>query len=591
MSQIIKAVMSFFKKSIKARLLFYFLLISMMPILLVGIIPYYQSKVTVEGQMLELSQSVVNQVNQNINYYMKEIEFLNDIIYYQLTEEMDNEENSDINKLKQFLINLKAQRSFIENISVFMGDQSISTGEEVDWNVLFSKEWFSEAYYYREEKTWVGPHVDDYINKDQKNKVISLIYPYKITTSNEIAILIDMKLEEFEMLFERPELAKLGTLLVIDKYGEIIYSTDESLLESNSQSELNKSYISNSVIIEKLKQKNYFIYDLNFISGWKIAALIPESMINESFDAIKEIIFWLLGIFIVISLILAWILSNSIINPLKKLQQDIFNVEKGNFNIHYDEDSIDEIGNIRLSFYKMVEEIKRLMERISDNEKKKKQIEMQSLQYQINPHFLYNTLNAVQWIAKIHKVPNISEMLTSLIKLLRASLSSVNSLHTLEQELEILDFYLKIQNQRYPDCFKVNYIIDNQLLTARVPRFILQPLVENIFFHAFADGKGEIIIEAFEKNNLMEIAVKDNGRGISEQMMESILMNKNTSERKTSSGIGIKNVEDKIKLYFGATYGLRISSEEGKGTTIYIQLPITFNQGKDEDLAKSVNSG
>jgi len=592
MSQI-KALTLFFKKSIKVRLLFYFLLTSMLPLILVGYIPYYQTKTTVEGQMLELSQSVVNQVNQNINYYMKDMDLLNDTIYYQITEMNVKRVNLDIEEIRQFIIKQKANRPFIENISVHMENHTISTVENIDWNVLLSKDWFNDALNYSGESTWVGPHLNDYISTSQTKGVISLVYPFEINNKEKIVILIDMKKEEFEKLFARPDLTRLGTLLVIDKFGEIIYSTDESLFrESKNQYSLNKAYVSNNVIIEKLKENNHFIYDINFISGWKIAALIPESKINESFSDIKEIVFWLLGIFIVISFVMALLLSNSIFKPLKKLQRDIMNVEKGNFNLSPNVGSIDEIGKIGLSFNKMVEEIKRLMERISENEKKKKQIEMQSLQYQINPHFLYNTLNSVQWIAKIHRVPDISEMLTSLIKLLRASLSSINTLHTLEQELEILDFYLKIQNQRYPDCFQVKYKIDNQLLSAKVPRFILQPLVENIFFHAFADGKGEICIEASSKDNFMQIAVQDDGRGIKATTMESVLKRENDSKRKTSSGIGIQNVEDKIKLYFGSIYGLHISSEEGKGTTIFINLPITFEQGEDdEDLAKGVNSG
>jgi two-component system sensor histidine kinase YesM len=128
------------------------------------------------------------------------------------------------------------------------------------------------------------------------------------------------------------------------------------------------------------------------------------------------------------------------------------------------------------------------------------------------------------------------------------------------------------------------------LLTAYIPRFILQPLVENIFFHAFADGQGKISIEVTKKNNIMQITVKDNGRGMKVQTAKNLLNKRSIGKRKTSSGIGIYNVEDKIKLYFGSMYGLQISSEEGKGTTIYIHLPITFEQEEDEEVAKRINS-
>jgi two-component system sensor histidine kinase YesM len=400
-----------------------------------------------------------------------------------------------------------------------------------------------------------------------------------------------MKQEEFDKLFNRPDLTSLGTLLVFDKFGEIIYSTDDSMFSKTIERyDGNRAYVSDTAIIEKLKQKNHYIDSINFISGWKTAALIPENKIDESFNDIKKIVFILLGIFMVISIVLVWFMSNRFTKPLRKLQRDIREVEKGNFKIRAETDALDEIGDLSNSFNKMVEEIERLIEKISINERKKKQIEMQSLQYQINPHFLYNTLNSVQWIARLHKVPDISEMLTSLIKLLRASLNSTNYLHTLEQELEMLDFYLKIQKQRYPDSFLVEYLVDSDLLTVYIPRFILQPLVENIFFHAFADGQGKISIEVTEKNHILQIAVKDNGRGMDVQTAENILNKKSDRKRKTSSGIGIHNVEDKIKLYFGSMYGLRISSEKGLGTTIFIHFPITFEQVEDEEVAKRINS-
>lgn len=586
----IKGLVLLFKKNIRARLLFYFLLISILPIFLVGYLPYYKSKVTVESQVLDLSQSVINQLNQNINYYMKDMDFLNEIIYYQLLEKDLMEQDSS--EIREFLLTLKKNRPFIENISVYSEKGSITTANKINWNILMTRGWYIEALSFSEERTWVGPHLNDYImNVNKSKEVISLVYPFESIMGEKMAILIDFKQEEFDKLFDRPDLKSLGTLLVIDKFGEIIYSTDDTLFrESKNQNGFNRAYVSNKVIIEKLKENNHYIYDINFLSGWKIAALIPEKKVDESFSGIKEIVFPLLGIFLVIIIVMALILSNSLIKPLKKLQRDIKEVEKGNFKIRANTDSVDEVGSIGLSFNKMVEEIERLMGEVSKNERKKKRIEMQSLQYQINPHFLYNTLNSVQWIAKIHKVPDISEMLTSLIKLLRASLSSINSLHTLEQELEMLDFYLKIQKQRYPDSFQIEYKIEKSLLSARVPRFILQPLVENIFFHAFADGKGKITIEASLKGDLMQIAVKDNGRGIKARDIQSILKRKNDDKKKTSSGIGIHNVEDKIKLYFSSSYGLQIYSEEGKGTTIFIHLPITFQQGEDEELAKSVNS-
>ncbi|NEU31360.1 HAMP domain-containing protein [bacterium LRH843] len=571
-----------FKKSIKVRLLTYFLLVSILPILLVGFIPYYKSQEIVERQVLELSQSIVNQLNENINYYLREMDLMSKVIYYQITTNKE-QDVIDIDEVREFLLDLKKNRAFIKDIHVLTDTDSATTAKEVSREELHRNEWFIDSLTRRDEKTWVGPHASNYSSNHAE--VISLVYPFSYK-GEDIVILIDLKQEEFNMLFARFDLTNLGTLLLIDKFGEVIYSTEPSLIKESEE-----QYISHLNFYNQLNHDSRLIYAINFFSGWKIAVLIPENHIRESFQSIKQIVFVLLGVFLLISIVLAWILSNRFIYPLRRLQHDIRGVEKGNFHIRSGIDTIDEVGDLSKSFNKMVEEIESLIKKISINEKKKKQIEMQSLQYQINPHFLYNTLNSIQWLARLHKVPDISEMLTSLIKLLRTSLDSANHLHMLEEELEVLNYYLKIQTYRYPDSFTVQYEIDRELLSAYVPRFILQPLVENIFFHGFIDGAGDIVIEASKKDHYLQIAVKDNGRGMPGEVAETLLHKKGKKKGKTSSGIGIHNVDDKIKLYFGAGYGLHISSKEGFGTTIYINLPVTYEKEEGEVIVKRFISG
>ncbi|MCM3762697.1 sensor histidine kinase [Alkalihalobacillus oceani] len=578
-----------FRKSIKVRLLAYFLLISLLPILLVGFIPYYKSQEIVQRQVLEFAQSTVNQLNENITYYLKEMDLMARIIYYQLQLSVNQDEQSanddalfQQEETEELLMELKNNRPFIEDIHVVAANQQATTANGLKKEELEATEWFSDALTRIGEKTWVGPHQNEYTVRPLAGEVISLVHPFSIHDDAEIVtIIIEMKQEELNLLFTRPDLQNLGTLLLIDKFGEVIFSTDPEILEDGAQ-----QYINTINLFEQLNQENRFIYDINFFSGWRIGALIPEELINESFHSIRLTVFILLGVFFCISTVLAWLFSTRFINPLRQLQRDIREVEKGNFQIRSEITSIDEIGDLSRSFNKMMREIETLIEQISINEKKKKQIEMQSLQYQINPHFLYNTLNSVQWIAKLHHVPDISEMLTNLIKLLRTSLNATNHLHMLEEELEVLSFYLKIQDFRYPDSYTISYDIPKELLSTYVPRFILQPLVENIFFHAFSDGKGDIKIAAIREDGLLRLRVQDNGRGMSAETIERIMAKKQPDSGKMSSGVGIHNVDDKIKLYFGSSYGLAISSQEENGTTIDLYLPISFEKEDGEEDVK-----
>jgi len=582
-------------KTIKIRLLFYFILTSFLPILMVGFIPYQKSSEVVRTQMLEFAQSAVNQLNENISYHLKEMELMSRIVYYQSIpvlrgEKTDalSENKSDPIEFNKFLAALKNNRTFIDEIHVINGDKVYTTAVKLDTDILARKEWYTSALEKTDEKIWIGPHESDYsINKPKTYEVITLIYPFKPVQSGKTAlIMIEMKREKLDELFGSPNLKSLGKLLLIDKYGTVIYSPDRSLILPAQTGE--KQYITNTNLIRSLNKDNSFVYDINFFSGWKVGAFIPNEKLEKSFDSIRETVFILLVIFFATSTFLGLTLSNHFTRPLQRLQRDMKQIENGNFHIRSHIQTDDEIGDLSRSFNRMVEEIELLIQKISENEQKKKQVEMKALQYQINPHFLYNTLNSVQWLAKLHKVPHIGDMVTALIKLLRASLNTKTYLHMLEEELEILSYYMKIQRYRFGDNFRTEYNIDPTLLKAVVPRFILQPLVENSFFHAFSDGEGTISIRATRIGDIVKIEVGDNGRGMSEEQVVNILCPE--KKKKTSSGIGVKNVDDKIKHYFGANYGLSITSKENEGTTVTIRLPYQLKDREDVHYAQSINS-
>jgi len=585
-------LVSFFRNSIKGRLFVFFILIGILPILIVGFIPYQKTAKIVKSQMLEFAQITIDQLNENINYHLNEMDLMSRMVYYQTFVSFQKEGGftaSNSHSFQEFLLALKNNRTFIDEIHVLVGEQYFTTAIDLKKDLLEEKEWYKTAIANPEEKLWVGPHQNDYsINEPQTEDTISLVYPFALNGPQMNAtIIVEMKQNKLDELFQSPALKSLGKILLIDKYGHILYSTDELLLNDHQAS--TKKYITNTNLLSSLNQDNNFIYAINYLSGWKVAAFVPNDKVNQSFSVIRNTVFALIGILLIISILMGWGLSNRLFKPLKKLQMDMRQVRKGKFYTRSTIDSNDEIGELSRNFNRMVEEIEGLIERIADNERKKKAIEMQSLQYQINPHFLYNTLNSVQWLAKLYKAPEISEMLTSLIKLLRASLNTSSYTHMLEEELEILSYYIGIQRYRYDQQFEVHYQVDPDVLAILVPRFVLQPLIENSFFHGFSDGVGEIVVNAHRIGDMVKIIVEDNGRGIPEEKLDTILSP--FENRKHSSGIGIKNVDDKIKLYFGEEYGLSIHSEEGQGTQVIISLPYLIKSGGEDPDVKSLISG
>lgn len=560
----------------------------MLPIIIVGFLPYQKTEKVVNQHMLDFAYSTIKQLNENMDYHLQEMDLMSRMIHYQLflTEEevasVTNQTTESINVDREdfinFLTSLKNNRTFIEDIHVLLNETVYTTALQVDLEVLTAQSWYASALRKLGEKSWFGPHSNDYSDKEPASgEVISLVYPVFSPESgdqkNIIVIIIEMKKEVLDQIFNNPDLRSLGDVFLINEYGRIIYSTDRSLKKTLEKEQ--EPYITHTHVLDKLKEDNSFISDINFFTGWKLGALIPDEKLKQSFLSIRNLVLTLLIFFLMISILLALTFSNQILKPLQKLQNDIRQVEKGNFYIRSEVVGEDEIASLSRSFNQMVEEIENLISKVAEHERKKKEVEMRLLQYQINPHFLYNTLNSVQWFAKLYQVPNISEMISVLIKLLRASLNS-SHLHPLKKELELLSYYVDIQKFRYQENCRVKYNIASGMLQAIVPSFILQPLVENAYFHAFTDGKGTIVIEAFRENDRLTIQVKDNGRGIAEEDIKGI-MNSPKNE-KHSSGIGLKNVDDKIKLYFGSLYGLSVTSVQNKGTTVTIQLPFTTDK-------------
>lgn len=560
----------------------------MLPIIIVGFLPYQKTEKVVNQHMLDFAYSTIKQLNENMDYHLQEMDLMSRMIHYQLflTEEevasVTNQTTESINVDREdfinFLTSLKNNRTFIEDIHVLLNETVYTTALQVDLEDLTAQSWYASALRKLGEKSWFGPHSNDYSDKEPASgEVISLVYPVFSPESgdqkNIIVIIIEMKKEVLDQIFNNPDLRSLGDVFLINEYGRIIYSTDRSLKKTLEKEQ--EPYITHTHVLDKLKEDNSFISDINFFTGWKLGALIPDEKLKQSFLSIRNLVLTLLIFFLMISILLALTFSNQILKPLQKLQNDIRQVEKGNFYIRSEVVGEDEIASLSRSFNQMVEEIENLISKVAEHERKKKEVEMRLLQYQINPHFLYNTLNSVQWFAKLYQVPNISEMISVLIKLLRASLNS-SHLHPLKKELELLSYYVDIQKFRYQENCRVKYNIASGMLQAIVPSFILQPLVENAYFHAFTDGKGTIVIEAFRENDRLTIQVKDNGRGIAEEDIKGI-MNSPKNE-KHSSGIGLKNVDDKIKLYFGSLYGLSVTSVQNKGTTVTIQLPFTTDK-------------
>lgn len=315
-----------------------------------------------------------------------------------------------------------------------------------------------------------------------------------------------------------------------------------------------------------------------YAEGWTLGINFFEKNMTKDTDKLLQMIL-VFGFFIITSLILiSLFLSSSIVKPVKKLQRLMKDVEGGNLDIVYSDYGEDEIGQLGQSFNKMKIQIKNLINTVYIEQKNKREAELRALQTQIQPHFLYNTLDTIHWMALEHNAHDIVRMVDAITNIFRISISRGEEVISYREEIKHVESYLFVQKVRYEDKLEYEMIFDNELKEYKILKLIIQPLVENAIYHGIKGkkGTGTILIQGKIEGKEAKIKVVDNGIGIEK---EKLLEIKDVLEGRSKSegvGYGMFNVNERIKLMFGNEYGIEIQSEYGKGTEVILRHPLTF---------------
>jgi len=319
--------------------------------------------------------------------------------------------------------------------------------------------------------------------------------------------------------------------------------------------------------------------------NWKLAVFISSNQLLADMKKVLYTILILCLITLPIWLVLIYTIYRDIINPIYLLVDSMDKIEKGNTGITVSHDRHDELGYVFKTFNRMSEEITRLINKVYKESLMMKDAQIKALQAQINPHFLCNTLETINWKAKLYGVDDISEMVTALSSIIDANLDRNNEkMIPIRRELEYIDNYNLLIQKRFGK--KITFIksIDDAALDYRIPMLLIQPLIENSIYHGLETKKGggtvELIISIEE--DMLLIIVADDGKGIDDNTLKKLKqsMEENVENQYESrTKIGIMNVHRRIKLIYGSEFGLNIFSESGKGTTIILKLPFNEDQG------------
>lgn len=274
---------------------------------------------------------------------------------------------------------------------------------------------------------------------------------------------------------------------------------------------------------------------------------------------------------LLLGLLCAWLLSRYLSKPVNELDEAMKRVEKGDYAAELSSDREDEMGRLTASFNRMTREYRQNLERSVQRERELNETELSMMQAQLNPHFLYNTLDSLKWLGVTNGVPQVAAVASGLAVLLRAGISG-DRLITLERELELLEKYLDIQSLRFEDRFAWEIDVDERFQHCIVPKLILQPLVENSIIHGVANmDDGYIKLSAREKSGTLILSVQDNGVGIPQDVLDWL----NDPDRDVPGGhLGLKNVDRIVRLYYGGDYGISAYSAAGEGSRVELRLPM-----------------
>ena len=274
---------------------------------------------------------------------------------------------------------------------------------------------------------------------------------------------------------------------------------------------------------------------------------------------------------LLLGLLCAWLLSRYLSKPVNELDEAMKRVEKGDYAAELSSDREDEMGRLTASFNRMTREYRQNLERSVQRERELNETELSMMQAQLNPHFLYNTLDSIKWLGVTNGVPQVAAVASGLAVLLRAGISG-DRLITLERELELLEKYLDIQSLRFEDRFAWEIDVDERFQHCIVPKLILQPLVENSIIHGVANmDDGYIKLSAREKSGMLILSVQDNGVGIRQDVLDWL----NDPDRDVPGGhLGLKNVDRIVRLYYGSDYGISAYSAAGEGSCVELRLPM-----------------
>ncbi|REE68055.1 two-component system sensor histidine kinase YesM [Paenibacillus taihuensis] len=583
-------------KSIQSSISFAFSCLILVTITVTSLASYQLAVYSVERNSEGYIEEIMKQVNTNIQSYVDNMENISllamtnkDVNYYISSNNFIGNEDRRVyeKRISDLFQAILYTRKDIASLMVFGYNGRVVSDRRITsinpYAVLTDQAWYRNAKAAGGKSVLSAPHVQNIIQNEYR-WVVSLSRELKNSdgVTGEGVFLVDLNLSVITDLCSQINLGKKGYMFIVDNDGNIVYHPKQQLIYSNlrtEQIERVKEAPSGTVftVDDQEGKRSYTVQDTNF--GWKIVGVAYANDLISNKDDIRQTFLLYASAGLIVSLLLSIAISHRLSRPIRNLQRDMKAVERGNFDTQTVIREPNEIGQLGHTFNIMVGQIKRLMQEIIHTQENKRKSELQLLQSQINPHFLYNTLDSIVWMAEQQQHEQVVLMTSALAKLFRASIAKDTELVSIRVDAEHITNYLLIQKMRYESQLEYIVDFDRGIMPYKTLKILLQPFVENAIYHGLRNkpDKGTVTVRGYESNGLIVFEVEDDGLGMTAEQLERIWKPAPVPADEvltiSPKGIGIHNVDERIKLYFGPEYGVRIHSELDVGTCVTITIP------------------
>jgi two-component system sensor histidine kinase YesM len=586
----------FRKISIKTRLVLLLMIQILIPLVLIGFLSYKNSESIIKENSTDYSRDILHMIRLRLDDHVNNlIQISQDLLYEEKVYEALKSDSNTNDPLKIY----ESQASINSYLKMM-----VISRPEIKSLCIYSDD--GKIFYQDDNTRAAGSRNEipyrNMLEQARKNRGKPSLY----IVSDESRV---KEIYMIRLIYDRDDFLELGLLVmhvrkeILDQVYQgltgnlsniMMLSSDMKLIASRDYSDIPvmTGLLSDSIegyMGEKIdKNTGLFVsYITQESTGWKIVSYVSLDVLYRDANTLKYNIIMLCIVAVVVLAVVTLVIAVNIVKPINKLVNGMKKVQSGE-DIRIEEDREDEFGFLQRAFNEMSGEIHHLVNWVYREQLTRKEAELKALQSQINPHFLFNTLEAINWMAQLNNVPEISETVSNLSELMEASIGRDDRLITIEEEVRYADKYISLQKRRFGDKIELIKNIQPDIQDLKIPRLLIQPLIENAVYHGIERnrGKGVINLNAFrDKEGCVCVEVIDNGVGMDPDELAvlnaKLAMDNDTYFKKLGgkkrTSIGIENVNRRIKLFYGEDYGLKMESRVGEYTKAAIRIPCEVN--------------